>query len=183
MPPSSLQLSVVLELLGRLWLREVDLETLRQLNQPGVRAAFEVLGGSVPTEIGPESVEQLAVDYCQLLIGPQDQLSPVQSIWESQQFQGAAAASMNRYFQMLEGYEPPSRIVDHLGVQLDFAGRLTLAVENESSGQRIAVQYAKDHLQWCNLLLERMMERAETDFYRGLARITQQVFALFDENS
>ena len=71
MPPTSLQLSVVFELLGRLWLREVDLVTLRQLNQPGVRAAFEELGGSVPAEMGPETLEQLAVDYCRLLIGPQ----------------------------------------------------------------------------------------------------------------
>ena len=78
---------------------------------------------------------------------------------------------MNRYFRLLEGYHPPSRIVDHLGVQLDFAGQLTLVGEDEPSVQRLTQQYANDHLKWSNLLLERMMERAETDFYRGLARV------------
>ena len=154
MPPKSLLKSTVLEFLGQLWLREVDAATLHKLNQPGVRTAFEELGGAVPAEIDGATVERLAIDYCQLLIGPKDQLSPVQSIWEEQQFQGAAAASMNRYFQLVDGYQPPIGIVDHLGVQLNFAAQLILATETEPRAQALVMQYGNDHLKWCRSFLE-----------------------------
>ena len=182
MPPKSLLQSTVLRFLGQLWVRELDAATLSKLNQPGVRAAFEELGGSVPDNIDEASLETLATDYCQLLVGPTDQLTPVQSIWENQQFEGEAAASMKRYFQLLDGYQPPLSIVDHLGVQLDFAAQLVLAAEAEPKAREIVLQYASDHLQWSNDILDRIGEKAETDFYRSLARVTQQVCKLFEQN-
>ena len=181
MPPKSLLKSTVYQFLGQLWLHEVDAATLHTLNQPGVRAAFEELGGSVPAELDGATVERLAIDYCQLLIGPQEQLSPVQSIWEEDQFQGDAAASMNRYFQLIDGYQPPIGIVDHLGVQLNFAAQLVLATETEPSAQTLVMQYADDHLKWCDPFLEQVTKKAETDFYRSLARVTKQVLITFEE--
>lgn len=182
MPRNSLLKSTVLEFLSQLWLREIDAATLHKLNQPGVRTAFEALGGSVPAEMGGATLERLAIDYCQLLIGPKDHFSPVQSIWEEQQFQGDAAASMIRYFKLLDGYQPPIGIVDHLGVQLDFAAQLLLATETEPSAHALVVQYATDHLSWCGSLLNQISEKAETDFYCSLANVTKQVLDTFEEN-
>ena len=67
MSTKTLQLSPAFEFVSQLWLREVDLKMLCDLNEPGVCAAVEGLGGFVPAEVDSTTGEVLAIDYCQLL--------------------------------------------------------------------------------------------------------------------
>ena len=85
--------------LARIWVREIDETLLDELAQPEIKTAFEQAGGFVP-EKDEKAIERLAIDYCQLLIGPQDPISPVQSVWAENQYEGQPAASISEYFKM-----------------------------------------------------------------------------------
>ena len=91
------QRSAIYSLLARLWLREVDQQLAEQLNAPPLRDLFVEAGGVLPSGIGGGALEQLAADYCQLLVGPKNHLPPYQSVWQSGQFCGTPTESMARY--------------------------------------------------------------------------------------
>ncbi len=137
-----LQLTAVCRFLSRMWLREIDPSIWSELQQPPVAAAFAELGGAVPADCEPSTLEILAVDYCQLLIGPKNQISPIQSVWIEGQFQGNPTASMQRYVELVPDYCPPAEILDHLGVQLDFIGSLIGAVDAEQVHPAILRQFS-----------------------------------------
>ena len=163
------QLAHVGILLGQCWLNEMTAQALAALNEPDVANCLSAIGWQVP-EPSPETVESLAIDYCQLLIGPRGQLSPVESVWASQQFQGASASSMKSFFELLPGYQSPSSLSDHIGVQLDFASHLLLAGEGDAEPVQL---FVKQRLDWAEQLLMGVHGKAETDFYRGLAVATK----------
>ena len=156
-------------LLGQCWLNEMTAQSLASLNEPDVASCLDAIGWQVP-EPTPEVVESLAIDYCQLLIGPRGQLSPVESVWASQQFQGSSASSMKSFFELLPGYQSPSSLSDHIGVQLDFAGHLLMAVEADVEPVQL---FAAQRLAWAEPLLMGVHGKAETEFYRGLAVATK----------
>ena len=171
-----LQLSRVYNLLSQLWSSEVTLEQLQTLNEPDLRGAIEHLGGSVPSEVSSETVETLAVDYCQLLIGPKDQLPPVESIWAGGQFQTTTASSVKQYYDLLPGFKPAATIPDHIGAQLEFMAHLfqnAAMNDNPEVYTETADRFFEKHLAWTSDFLRQAHEKAETDFYQGLARITQ----------
>ena len=87
MPQLSVSFSAVAKLLGRFWLNEIDLEMLQAIAAPEFRESFEELGGFVPDPVNSTVVEQLAVEYCSLLVGPQGHISPVESVWSENQFE------------------------------------------------------------------------------------------------
>ncbi len=170
------QLAAVYGLLAHLWIKEVDQPMLDALNDPQLKSVFESLGGHVPTDNSPAVVEQLAVDYCQLLIGPKGHISPIQSIWEKGQFETASAASMQKYFELLPGYRPPTSIKDHIGNQFDFLGELFARAatgDHPETFTRIATLFFEEHMEWTHPFFDKVESQAETDFYRGLARLTR----------
>jgi len=171
-----LQLSSVYNLLSQLWSSEVTLEQLQTLNEPDLRGAIEHLGGNVPLDISAETVETLAVDYCQLLIGPKNHLPPVESIWVEGQFQSTTASSVKQYYDLLPGFSPAVTIPDHIGAQLEFMAQLfqhAAMKDNPEAYTETADRFFEKHLGWTNNFLRQVHEKATTDFYQGLARITQ----------
>lgn len=176
MSHSTFYLGEICGLLGRLWLREVDVATLEAMNGPDFRGLYESLGGFVPTDIAAdweELVEELAIEYCELLIGPKGHVSPVQSVWAKDQLQSETSASMNRFFELVPGYQAQSSLADHVGVQLDFAGVL-LQIEDEAVDGIISV-FAQQHLDWMNKFLEHVESKTDSEFYLGLARVTRSL--------
>jgi TorA maturation chaperone TorD len=169
-------------LLARLWLREVDRELLRKLCSPPLCDSFVEAGGILPAGDNEWTIEQLAIDYCQLFIGPANHLPPFQSVWQSGQFQGAAIASMEKFVEVV-GYDtdalPSGTMLDHLGVQFDVMGHIldqipTCQSEQESPERawEIAHCYFAMHLTWPAKLLEVAAPRATTEFYRSIFMLT-----------
>lgn len=173
MPHSTFYLGEISGLLGRLWLREVDLSTLEAMSTPDFRSLYESLEGFVPPVITAESVEELAVAYCELLIGPKGHVSPVQSVWTSDQLQSETSASMNRFFELVPGYQAQSSLSDHLGVQLDFVGAL-LRIEDDGVNEILNV-FAQQHLSWINQFLGQVESKTDSEFYLGLAKVTRSM--------
>lgn len=134
--PHRTALGSVAKLLGELWLREVTLQRLQQLHADrSIGDSLKSLGMELPSvnaDAVDAKIEELAIDYCQLLIGPKGHLSPVQSVWVAEQFQSSCVDAMKSFFELLPGYQPPGSFHDHIGVQLDFAGSVLIAADRLS---------------------------------------------------
>ena len=175
---SCIRLASVYQLLSLLWGKEVTLDLLQQLNEPDLRDAIVNLGGSVPSEVSEPIVEELAIDYCQLLIGPKNHLPPVESVWVDGQFQAETAGSVTRYYELLPGFRANanSSMPDHIGTELQFMGELfqyAAVQENSEAYTSIADQFYEKHLGWTANFLQQVHAQAQTDFYRALAHVTQ----------
>ena len=170
------QLAAVYGLLAKLWVQELDAPTLRALAEPPLVDVWRSLGGQVPADQNQQTIDELAADYCQLLIGPSDPVSPVQSIWMEDRYEGSAATSMQQFFDLLPGYRPPANIRDHIGNQFDYLGELFARAANDDYPETytgLARNFMQKHLAWTSPFFAEVEARAETDFYRGLARVTR----------
>ena len=163
-------------LLARLWIREVDEQLLTFLLAPQLCDVFTAAGGTLPVNVAPSTLEELAVDYCQLFLGPANHLPPFQSVWQRGQFQSQSAESMRPYVSAA-GYETGGLMFDHLGVQLDVMGRLLdiglASVQHSDDVFDMTATYFAEHLTWVAPLFEAAINRAETDFYRSTIRMTR----------
>lgn len=178
-PQDFIQLSSVYALLSKLWQSEIDLPTLQALNEPDMRDAYESMGGFVP-EANDQVIEELAVDYCQLLIGPQNPISPVQSVWEENKFEGRAAVSMRKYFETIPSFQTDEKVVDHIGVQLAFMAELfsqASTADHPETFENVAAHFVADHVAWSEEFFTRIEERAQTGFYKGLAKLSRDFLA------
>ena len=169
--------SGVYRLLGRLWLREVDAPLLNQLSDGVLGETFVAAGGVSPGLVTGETLESLAVDYCQLFLGPSGHFPPYQSVWEAGQFEGEAAKSVREFAEVVR-YDPtgvlPGGMVDHLGVQLDLMGHLLsggLDAEDHVI-EELSNAFFSSHLTWPDTLLSATAERAKTAFYRSMLTLT-----------
>ena len=124
-----------------------------------------------------EDLERLQIDYCQLLIGPKGHLSPVESVWASDQFQSKSVDAMQSFFDLLSDYQPPDGFHDHIGVQLDFAGHLLQAADRAAQDSDRADDlvniFVRKRLAWTTPLLQKVKQQAQTTFYRQLAEATE----------
>ena len=163
-------------LLGSCWMKEMTHESLLALGRdgnPALWGALQELEWEVP-EPSNETIESLEIDYCRLLIGPKGHLSPVESVWVSDQFQSETVSAMQSFFDLLPGYRPPISLHDHIGVQLDYAGNLLVAAgksQDEAAFEPVLV-FCQNRLAWIDGLLRGVNSLAQTDFYRGLATAT-----------
>lgn len=169
-------------LLGRLWMREVDEASLRELHREPLRTSFEAAGGVLPNEANANVIEELAIDYCRLLIGPKDHFPPFQSVWQDGQLLGETTTSMSQFIDIV-GYDasalPDGIMLDHFAVQLDVMGHIyqQFAVQPELADgiREIADRFHAAHLAWILVLLEAAHEKADSGFYRSVVGLTREV--------
>mgnify|MGYP002626373304 CR=1 FL=1 len=166
-------------LLARIWLREVDQSLLQQLASAEMRDAFVGAGGALPADDSDETIEELAIDYCQLFLGPKDHLPPFQSVWQSGQFEATDSESMQQFIEVVRydsSHIPQGTMPDHLGLQLDLMAHLLGSSPGEEV-QEVASYFFARHLQWPDGLLERASHLAKTDFYRSAVSLTREFLA------
>jgi len=178
---SVLERAAVYELLARLWQCELTVDQLTELQQDNLRIAYEAAGGFVPRELTGEQLDQLAMDYCQLFIGPSGHLLPYQSVWSEGRFEGATTASLREYVEILEdaGNWSATSPLDHLAIQLEMMGFILTAQahltdESARNGNvAIAARFFHDHLAWAVPLCKAAQKRSQTEFYRTLTKLTE----------
>lgn len=170
-------------LLARLWLREADEALLTELCSPPLSDFFVQAGGSLPEKDNPHAVEELAVDYCQLFVGPAKHLPPFQSVWQTGQFQSLATAAMKQWIETTgykSGHAANPTMPDHLGVQLDVMAHILSrhGIAHKKADSDIASHertqtFFRTHLTWPAPLLKIAIARAESPFYRSLIQMTR----------
>jgi len=169
-------------LLSRLWVAEIDPEWFEALANGSLSEVAADLGLPVagPAE---EVIEQLATEYCRLMIGPQDHVPPHQSVWTEGQFQGHTAVSMQRYLEVV-GEKVDSTMSDHIGVQL---GVMSLMVDELASSlqddtkrnslKELVRSFFGEHVEWIQQFLVQAGKSTESEFYSRLIAVTGEFLA------
>lgn len=165
-------LVAVAGLLGRLLIREVDEDLAAYLLESDARDCLLALGLDV-ARLQRGNLEELAADYFEAVVNPQDHPPLVQSLCEDGRYESAAAAAV-RQIAEAAGLEldrglargaPP----DHLGVEL-----LLWAELAERSPD--AREFVRRHLLWAREPLQAMAARG--GFYGGVAAVVARFIGL-----
>jgi len=155
------------ELYARLLLNEVDVEMLSLFHGPEWSICFRELGISIPPE-NAISIETLAVDYCNIFIGPKDFCPPYQSVWEAGHLQSEVVASMNDYLEVVSPVTTQN-IKDHAGLQFEMMSQI-LRYESmpDAEPSTLSEAFFHEHIRWTERMFSLGTELAETEFYRGV---------------
>lgn len=166
-------------LLARLWLFEADRALLETLRLPPYQEHFG-------PAVAEATVEDLAVDYCQLFLGPQGHLPPMQSVWQEDRFQGALTSSLQGFVEIV-GFQASElrsgTMLDHLGVELSMMGQIVTAAAEEMDATRrgeiesLGAAFFARHLTWPQPLLDAAARQAQTAFYRTVVSLTDTFLA------
>ena len=173
--------AAVYQLLGRLWSEEASASLIADLQRDPLRRWYLKVGGMVPDGPADEARQQLACDYCRLLLGPSRHLPPYQSVWTHERFSAEPASSMLQFFSLVGEAQDPEDMPDQLGLQLQLMG--TFVEETGSSNDaeelhELARTYFRLHLCWPTPFLNAVHNEDPDGFYGRLARVTQQFLSL-----
>ncbi len=177
--------------LAMVYQHEVTAETLARMREPDFRAALEAAGARTGEAVlgrdQDELLEELAVEYTRLFIGPGRHISPHASVHlraDGGSLWGESTAAVKRFIES-SGLEfrpryrgPP----DHVGVELELMERLARAEaeawregDGEAVARSLATQrsFLEQHLlKWLPGFCEKVAAAAALDFYREMAELT-----------
>ncbi len=178
----------VYALLARLWIRELDGETIDALKSNDANSVLADLG----LEFDHLNSDELAVDFCRLFIGPRGAVLPIQSVHMGGLLNGAAVDSMRDHLQYVQVPHHENQILDHLGFQLQVMSAILQASNvdepplAENTGENAAANSAvrrlvredlassffAHHLAWTTVLFE-PLEKIASGFYASLIGLTR----------
>lgn len=163
----------VYELLSQFWLHELTEVQASQLQSEPLASAWRGLGGIVPSD----SMEELAVEYCQLFVGPRDHLPPLQSVWTAAELDGSTAQSVKRFAELV-GFEIQGRLPDHVGEQLGLMSHV-MRLRYDDTCREIEREFLRRHLFWPRAsFFPAVLSKARLEFYQSLVRLTERFIEL-----
>jgi TorA maturation chaperone TorD len=188
------QRSSIYGFLARVYRKELTSEMLAQIKDPSFKEVLSELEVELGDEFfsvpDKELVENLAVEYTRLFLGPGRHISPHESIhyerddgdWGSHW--GASTVEVKKFVESLglKYKESDTSIPDHISVELELMQKI---IEKEKQAwsmkkRKDALHYLKiekmfmeDHLiKWVRQFSAKIINEAEMSFYREMARIT-----------
>jgi len=182
-------------LLATVYRREVTSDFLEQIRDPKFLGALSVLGVEAIDDFlhkpVAELLEDLAVEYSYLFLGPGKHISPYESVhhqredgqwgklWEK------STAEVKRFIEAtgLDYKDDFKGLPDHISVEFEFMQRLILREEQawkEAEADKAAAcrqvekRFIEEHLmRWIPSFCEKVMQAAELPFYRAMAALTR----------
>lgn len=195
------QRSNIYGLLATLYRRAPTRDLLEQIRTPEFLEVLSHWGGDLEDGflIRPEEdlLEEMAVEYTRLFLGPGRHISPHESVHHERedgqwgQLWGASTVEVRKF---IEGtglrYETGYRgLPDHIGVELEFLEALTRReerawAEDDEEGARrcldVERRFLDEHLlRWVVTFCDKVIAAAKLSFYRSLASFTKR-FIEFD---
>ncbi|MDP6574691.1 MAG: molecular chaperone TorD family protein [Rhodospirillales bacterium] len=187
-PAATRERSNVYGFLASVFREEATADLLDQIEEPEFRSALSGAGVSFGIDFFDRPrqrlLEELAVEYAWLFIGPGDHVAPFASVYLG----GAGGALWGpstvwvRTFIATAGFEYRPEfhgLPDHVGVEFEFMQHMTsrqASAAERSDGvaqadcRRVEEEFVSDHLaRWLPEFCRRTMERATLPFYRELA--------------
>lgn len=184
-------------LLASLFRAEPTHELLQLLRSPDLAPLLAEAGFDIEEELADEGdddalIEQLAVEYTALFLGPGGHISPHESVHtdsERGDLWGDETVAVKRFIEALDltFAEEYRGLPDHISVELDLMANL---VGHEVQGWEQddlaraanALAFQKDFMQehlmcWVPLFCRKVIETADLAFYRGVARMTRDFLA------
>jgi TorA maturation chaperone TorD len=190
--------------LAMVYSRELTPELLSRIQDPQFMGVLFDLGVSLGEEFfstpRKELLEDLAVEYARLFLGPDKHISPHESVhyeradgdWGT--LWGKSTVEVKKFIESagLE-YKPEfSGLPDHIGVELEFMQAVTkeesLAWEKNDINRvnfccQIEKKFMNEHLlNWVHIFCDKVLSMAEMSFYREIANITKNFMGFEKED-
>jgi TorA maturation chaperone TorD len=190
-------------LLAAIYRREMTSDLLKQIKNPSLLGVLSNLGiklnnGSLKKPEN-ELLEELAVEYARLFLGPGKHISPHESVHHKRedgqwgQLWGSSTAEVKKIIESagLSYQSEYTGLPDHISVELEFMQQVTLAEEKawEDGDKNLALsclenekKFIEEHLaEWIPDFCDKVINQAESPFYRVMAELTQK-FIEFEKN-
>jgi TorA maturation chaperone TorD len=189
--------------LASMFREEITAERLRQINAPVIKEALSEMGlqyDIFSQKDQDELLEDLAVEYARLFLGPDKHISPHESIHHQRDdgdwgaHWGGSTVEVKKFIETagLEYKQEYSGMPDHISVELEFmqeaAWREAQAMEEKDwEGalycQKMEKKFICDHLiKWIPDFCDKIISQAEISFYGDLAGVTKNFITLeFEE--
>jgi len=193
--------SQLYELFALVFMAEPTGEFLRAIKEPRLSMALSELGINLGKEFQEKSdeelLEELAIEYTRLFLGPGQHISANESVFMETDGGGGGSlwgektVEVKRFIETtgLEYVSSYTGFPDHVSVELKFLGKLTGWEANQweqnntgdaQFGLSVEQKFIKEHLiKWVPKLCSEITSRANLPFYREMARITKD-FIKFD---
>lgn len=189
------QRSSIYGLLATVYRQEVNSDFLSQIRDPRFLGVLCELGvdwsGDLFEKPDEEVLEDLAVEYARLFLGPGKHISPHESVHHERedgrwgQLWGDSTVEVKKFIETAGfDYRPEfTGMPDHISAELEFMERVTeregQAWEEEDDDKalycrNIEKRFLRDHLlKWVPLFCDKVAEAAELPFYRDFALLTK----------
>jgi len=181
--------------LAAIYRREMTSDLLKQLKDPSMLGVLSNLGLKLNNGFleKPEHqlLEDLAVEYARLFIGPGKHISPHESVHHKRddgqwgQLWGPTTAEVKKFIEStgLSYQSEYTGLPDHISVELEFMQQVLQRQEQawEADDDETALlclknekKFVDQHLfGWIPDFCEKVIEAAEMPFYREMARLTR----------
>jgi len=185
--------------LSSIFREEITPELFQQLNAPVIKEALSEMGlryDLFSQKAQHELLEDLAVEYARLFLGPDKHISPHEAVHHQRDdgdwgvHWGASTVDVKKFIETtgLEYKQEYSGMPDHISAELDFmkeaAGREAQALEEKDwEGalycQKMEKKFIYDHLiKWIPAFCDKIISQAEISFYGDLADVTKSFITL-----
>ncbi|GBE57213.1 chaperone protein TorD [bacterium BMS3Abin01] len=192
---NSLGLINIYSFLATIYNEEITAPVLRQIRNPRFLEALSSVGVQLDDDMfkGSEDrlVEDLAVEYARLFLGPGKHIPPYESVhhertdgdWGS--LWGADTVAVKKFIEStgLEYRSEYDGLPDHIGVELEFMKEVTRREaqaweEKDEDGAdcclKIKKKFIEEHLaRWIPVFCDKVIAAANLSFYREIAAITK----------
>jgi TorA maturation chaperone TorD len=182
--------------LAAIYRQEVSSGLLKQIKDPQFLKALSSLGIELNNGFfnNPEKelLEDLAVEYTRLFLGPGKHISPNESVHHkkegshSGQLWGESTAEVKKFIESsgLEYGSEYTGLPDHISVELEFMQQVLQREEQawEAEDKEMAhlcleneKKFIEEHLaRWVPVFCDKVIEEAELPFYREMAGLTKK---------
>ena len=182
-------------LLATVYRREMTSDLLHQIKDPQFLGVLSDLGIELNNGFfrkpDKELLEDLAVEYTRLFLGPGKHISPHESVHhkkegtQSDQLWGESTADVKKIIESsgLEYKTEYTGLPDHISVELEFMQQVILREEQawQDDDAKTALlcqgnekKFVDEHLfRWVPEFCEKVITEADLPFYREVARLTR----------
>jgi TorA maturation chaperone TorD len=182
-------------LLAAIYRREMTSDLLKQIKDPRFLAVLSNLGIELNNGFfqkpQQELLEDLAVEYARLFLGPGKHISPHESVHHQRddgqwgQLWGPSTAEVKKFIESagLSYQSEYTGLPDHISVELEFMQQVLQREEQawEAEDKEMAhlcleneKKFIEEHLaKWIPQFCDKVTEEAEAPFYRDMAVLTK----------
>lgn len=191
-----MQVSHLHGFLGTVFRLEVTAAFLGHLRSEGIRTTLKAVGVELGERVfegtQEDVLEELAVEYAALFVGPGGHISPHESVYKAGStggLWGKETVAVKRYIEAL-GFkynDDFSGIPDHVSVELELMSELSkresVAWERGDKDQaadclKYQQEFMRDHLStWIYTFCDKVITTAQLPFYREIARLLADFLA------
>ncbi len=191
----AVEISNLYGFLAGLYRSEIQSSQLESLLSPEMKPALEAVGIDLSDAFwrrpGEQVVEDLAVEFTALFLGPGGHISPHESVQRESRglYWGDSTLAVRRFIAStgIEYSAQYTGVPDHLSIELEFMAVLAQheAKAWEDGDARAALNtleyqqaFLEEHLgQWVGAFSAKVVEQAELRFYRDVAALTASFVA------